>query len=98
MNTEWNFSTKAIHHKKTLNESSNAVSQPVIPAVAYAFNRADEAAATVTGEIGRAHGLNSSNVAISYAVFCLKKKKNSFNNKKEKGKSMIIYLRHINEN
>src|SRR5207253_3965428 len=26
-------------------------------------------------EIGRAHGLNSSHVAISYAVFCLKKKK-----------------------
>ncbi|HLQ98309.1 MAG TPA: aminotransferase class I/II-fold pyridoxal phosphate-dependent enzyme [Candidatus Dormibacteraeota bacterium] len=50
MNTEWNFSTKVIHHKKTLNESSNAVSQPVIPAVAYAFSSADEAAATVTGE------------------------------------------------
>src|SRR5690349_22809454 len=26
-------------------------------------------------EIGRAHGLNSSHVEISYAVFCLKKKK-----------------------
>src|SRR5437868_15327237 len=26
-------------------------------------------------EIGRAHGLNSSHVSISYAVFCLKKKK-----------------------
>src|SRR5690625_6669048 len=26
-------------------------------------------------QIGRAHGLNSSHVAISYAVFCLKKKK-----------------------
>src|SRR5437660_7162359 len=26
-------------------------------------------------EIGRAHGLNSSHVAISYAVFCLKKKR-----------------------
>src|SRR5690625_5583509 len=28
-----------------------------------------------TREIGRAHRLNSSHVAISYAVFCLKKKK-----------------------
>src|SRR3712207_7401179 len=27
------------------------------------------------GEIGRAHGLNSSHANISYAVFCLKKKK-----------------------
>src|SRR5699024_11976291 len=26
-------------------------------------------------KIGRAHGLNSSHVSISYAVFCLKKKK-----------------------
>src|SRR5690625_5710968 len=30
--------------------------------------------AAASAEIGRAHGLNSSHVAISYAVFCLKKK------------------------
>jgi len=50
MNRKWNFSTKAIHHNKPLNVNNHAVSQPVVPAVAYAFNSADEAAATVTGE------------------------------------------------
>src|SRR5437773_9735726 len=30
----------------------------------------------VAPEIGRAHGLNSSHITISYAVFCLKKKNN----------------------
>src|SRR3712207_8557940 len=30
-------------------------------------------------EIGRAHGLNSSHANISYAVFCLKKKKKNYN-------------------
>ena len=36
-----------------------------------------------TSEIGRAHGLNSSHVAISYAVFCLKKKKQKEQKKKK---------------
>src|SRR5256885_8345520 len=29
-------------------------------------------------QIGRAHGLNSSHLVISYAVFCLKKKKTTY--------------------
>src|SRR3712207_9034655 len=35
----------------------------------------DQHAAVGRLEIGRAHGLNSSHANISYAVFCLKKKK-----------------------
>src|SRR5258705_4240012 len=31
---------------------------------------------SLTNQIGRAHGLNSSHLGISYAVFCLKKKVN----------------------
>ena len=38
-----------------------------------------------TGQIGRAHRLNSSHITISYAVFCLKKKKKE-KTKKEKKK------------
>src|SRR5690625_7330552 len=37
--------------------------------------RLDPARLERSNKIGRAHGLNSSHVAISYAVFCLKKKK-----------------------
>src|SRR5690625_5630009 len=36
------------------------------------------AAGALPPEIGRAHVWNSSHVAISYAVFCLKKKKRSY--------------------
>ena len=36
-----------------------------------------------TAQIGRAHGLNSSHTVISYAVFCLKKKKIKNTNKKK---------------
>src|SRR2546430_10366749 len=39
---------------------------------------ASRASSRLSGyEIGRAHGLNSSHSQISYAVFCLKKKKKS---------------------
>src|SRR5258708_27251000 len=38
-----------------------------------AFHRAHPG--SPSGQIGRAHGLNSSHQIISYAVFCLKKKK-----------------------
>src|SRR5574343_948745 len=37
-------------------------------------------------KIGRAHGLNSSHITISYAVFCLKKKKNQETHKKKQHK------------
>src|SRR5690625_2654006 len=109
MTNEWKFDTQAIHCEQSPKKENRAVSQPIIPAVAYAFESANEAADVVTGEkTGPYYGrygnpttdtlekkiavlenaeaalgvsrdrkstrLNSSHVAISYAVFCLKKK------------------------
>src|SRR3712207_8508994 len=50
----------------------------LLEGVAHALDRphvADVADQPVLRQIGRAHGLNSSHANISYAVFCLKKKK-----------------------
>src|SRR5690625_6484630 len=106
---KWNFSTKAIHAAQGPEKENRAISQPIIPAVAYAFDHADEAVNVVNGKDGgtyygrygnpttrtleekiaslegsedalgvsrdrKSTRLNSSHVAISYAVFCLKKK------------------------
>src|SRR5699024_5334245 len=50
MNNKWNFNTIAIHSVQSSNHKCKAVSEPLIPAVAYSFNSADEAAAVVNGE------------------------------------------------
>jgi len=47
---EWNFNTKAVHLEQIPDEKTRVVSQPIVPAVAYSFNNADEAAAVVSGE------------------------------------------------
>lgn len=50
MNKNWDFNTKAIHNEQTSCEKTRAISQPVVPAVAYHFQDADEAASVVSGE------------------------------------------------
>lgn len=57
MNIKWNFNTQAIHNMQTPDKETGVVSQPIIPAVAYAFKDADEAVSVVTGEKeGRYYG------------------------------------------
>src|SRR5699024_9382069 len=50
MTNEWKFDTQAIHCEQSPEKENRAVSQPIIPAVAYAFDSANEAADVVTGE------------------------------------------------
>jgi len=50
MKTNWNFNTKAVHSEQSPEKDTEAISQPIVPAVAYSFNDANEAAAVVTGE------------------------------------------------
>src|SRR5699024_4222596 len=50
MTNEWKFDTQAIHCEQSPEKENRAISQPIIPAVAYAFESANEAAAVVTGE------------------------------------------------
>ncbi|MFC0302387.1 trans-sulfuration enzyme family protein [Virgibacillus soli] len=50
MTNNWGFNTKAIHCEVSPCKETGAVSQPLVPAVAYAFQHADAAAAVVTGE------------------------------------------------
>jgi len=50
MTNEWKFDTQAIHCEQSPEKENRAVSQPIIPAVAYAFESANEAADVVTGE------------------------------------------------
>ncbi|MFD1040464.1 trans-sulfuration enzyme family protein [Virgibacillus byunsanensis] len=57
MMTNWKFNTLAVHSEQSPDEKSGAVSQPIIPAVAYSFEDADAAVAVVSGEIdGRYYG------------------------------------------
>src|SRR2546426_12173716 len=51
----------------------NAAKKGPLNPLEAALSRASSSHACT--EIGRAHGLNSSHLVISYAVFCLKKKK-----------------------
>lgn len=50
MKENWSFNTKAIHYGQNLDKNNRAVSQSVIPAVAYSFESAEEAAAVVMGK------------------------------------------------
>lgn len=50
MSTNWRFNTQAIHSEQTLDEKTGAISQPIIPAVAYSFENADAAVAVINGE------------------------------------------------
>lgn len=45
------FTTKAIHSEQSPETGNRAISQPIIPAVAYAFDNADEAVSVVNGDI-----------------------------------------------
>lgn len=56
-NTNWRFNTQAVHNEQNPDEKTGAVSQPIIPAVAYSFEDADAAVAVVTGKKeGRYYG------------------------------------------
>lgn len=50
MKSEWGFNTKAVHSEQFPDKETGAISQSITPAVAYAFEDADEAVAVVTGE------------------------------------------------
>ncbi|MEI7028267.1 trans-sulfuration enzyme family protein [Paenibacillus sp. y28] len=50
MNPNWRFDTIAVHAAQHPDEKTGAISQPIVPAVAYAFADAESAAATVAGE------------------------------------------------
>lgn len=50
MTKDWHFNTKAIHLEQNPSDDTRVISQPIIPAVAYSFSSADEAAAVVAGE------------------------------------------------
>ncbi|MBU5465945.1 PLP-dependent aspartate aminotransferase family protein [Virgibacillus sp. MSJ-26] len=51
MSKDWNFNTRAVHLEQTPDEKTRVVSEPIVPAVAYSFKDADEAAAVVSGEM-----------------------------------------------
>lgn len=50
MRTDWHFNTKVVHSAQTPDEKTGAISQPIIPAVAYSFANAEEASSVVSGE------------------------------------------------
>lgn len=50
MKNNWKFATRAIHNHQGPEEGNRAISQPIIPAVAYAFANAEEAVQVVNGE------------------------------------------------
>ena len=57
MTTEWGFNTQAVHSEQDPDEKTGAISQPIVPAVAYSFENAAAAAAAVNGETeGRYYG------------------------------------------
>lgn len=51
MQKEWRFDTAAVHVGHQPDRATRAVSQPVVPAVAYAFPDAETAAAVVAGKM-----------------------------------------------
>lgn len=57
MASNWGFSTRAIHDEQHSCKKTGAISRPIVPAVAYAFDSAEEAAAVVDGTAeGRYYG------------------------------------------
>lgn len=57
MENNWGFNTQAVHSEQSPDEKTGAVSQPIVPAVAYSFDNAAAAAAVVNGETeGRYYG------------------------------------------
>ncbi|WP_141430774.1 PLP-dependent aspartate aminotransferase family protein [Bacillus sp. 03113] len=50
MKTEWSMDTKIIHENQFPDSQTGAISQSIVPAVAYAFPDAETAAAVVSGE------------------------------------------------
>lgn len=50
MTTNWKFNTQAIHNEQNPDVITGAISQPIVPAVAYSFKNADEAVSVVTGK------------------------------------------------
>lgn len=47
---KWQFNTEAIHACQEVDKHTRAISQAIVPAVAYSFDSTDEAAAVVNGE------------------------------------------------
>lgn len=50
MHTKWRFNTQAIHLEQNPDENTRAVSQPIVPAVAYSFDTSEEAVSVVNGK------------------------------------------------
>ena len=50
MVNNWSFNTKAVHAAQRPDEKTRAISNPIVPAVAYSFETAEEAVAVVNGE------------------------------------------------
>ncbi|HLS20673.1 MAG TPA: aminotransferase class I/II-fold pyridoxal phosphate-dependent enzyme [Bacillota bacterium] len=50
MNEQWKFNTKVIHSEQIPCEKTGAISQPIVPAVAYSFPDANSAVDVVTGK------------------------------------------------
>lgn len=49
MTKQWNFNTKAVHNAQTPDPDTRAISQGIVPAVAYSFESAEAAAGVVNG-------------------------------------------------
>lgn len=50
MNKNWNFNTQAIHGEQHPDQETGAISNPIIPAVAYSFDSAQDAVDVVEGK------------------------------------------------
>ena len=49
MTKQWSFNTKAVHNAQTPDSDTRAISQEIVPAVAYSFESAEAAAGVVNG-------------------------------------------------
>lgn len=47
---KWNFDTQAVHNEQYPEKQTGAISQPIVPAVAYSFETAEDAVSVVNGE------------------------------------------------
>lgn len=48
MDVQWSFNTKAVHNEQKPDKMTGAISQAIIPEVAYSFENADEAYSVVS--------------------------------------------------